>query len=157
MKYSVRFGLIPADTRTQSIRVRVSWGGSRLNVRLGLAVEPSKWDNAKGRMKSGAVTVGGMAGTMLNAKLGEVETAIDKVFQRCELQGRKPTAEEVRQPIYAIVGKTPRGSSTGKMPKTGTLFPVLAEFVAYQSKQKEWTKASFEKFHALGEHLHNNI
>lgn len=154
MKHSVRFGLIPADTRTQSIRVRVSWGGSRLNVRLGMAVEPSKWDAAKGRMKSGAVTSGGIAGTMLNAKLGEVETAIAKVFQLAQVQGRSPSVEEVRQSIYAVVGKTGSGASTGEpMPQGGTIFPVLAEFVAYQAKQKEWTKASFEKFHALGEHL----
>lgn len=154
MKYSVRFGLVPADTRTHSIRVRVSWGGSRLNVRLGLAVEPSKWDAVKGRMKPGAVTGGGVAGTMVNAKLGEVETAVGQVFQRCELQNRAPLPEEVRQCIYALVGKTASGRSTGEeMPDAGTVFPVLAEFVAYQSKQKEWTKASFEKFHALGEHL----
>jgi len=151
MKYSVRFGLIPADNRTQSIRVRISWGGSRLNVRLGIAVEPSKWDAAKGRMKSGAVSVGGVAGSMVNAKLVEVETAIDKVFQRCELQNRVPTADDVRQPILAAVGKQPKASK--QKPQSGSIFTALGEFVAYQSKQKEWTKASFEKFAALGEHL----
>ncbi|MBR1765921.1 MAG: hypothetical protein IJ745_02645, partial [Bacteroidales bacterium] len=60
-------------------------------------------------------------------------------LQRCALQGRAPAAEELWQSVYAITGRDPctqKKSAIEEMPDAGTVYPTLAEFVAYQSKTK---------------------
>jgi integrase len=157
MNYSIHFGLVASKDKTQSIRARVNWGGSRIDVRLGLSVEPDKWVRASGRMVANT-TSGGTTAYSMNRKLNEIEDSIGELFQLATLQNRVPSADEVRGRIFSLTGKTPmqsrhKASDASEMPDAGTVFPYLAEFVSAQSKQNEWTHTSVQKYMALSEHL----
>ena len=155
MNYSIHFGLVSSKDKTQSIRARINWCGSRLELRLGLSVEPDKWNSKAGRMLANT-TSGGTTAYSMNRKLSEIENTVGELFQLATLQNRIPSADEVRGRVFSLVGKTPlrsRRAAVDETPDAGTIYPSLAEFVAVQSKQNEWTRPSLHKYMALGEHF----
>lgn len=155
MKHTVSFSLTSTTNKNAvaaPLRCRVTWNKQRMEVRLGVSVQAEHWDKSKQRIMQGVRTTNNMAAYPINRMLGEVETAIEDLFARCELMNHRPPTEvELQECIYLAAGKNTKSKTTDNA--DGSLFPILTDFIASESRQKEWTIASIHKYQALGEHL----
>jgi len=158
MKHTVAFSLTSTtkkDAIAAPLRCRVTWDKRRVEVRLGVSVEPRHWDKEKGRVASGVRTTNKTSAYGINKLLGNVETAIEDLFARIELmQQRTPTAEEIQACILNACGKQSAAKRRNQEPPgAGTVFPIINEFIAAESRRKEWTKLSIQKYRAMAAHL----
>lgn len=156
MKHTVSFSLTSTskkDATTAPLRCRVNYNKKRVEVRLGVSVEIAHWDKAKGRISSGVRTTNNMAVYPINRMLADVEMAIEDLFARCELMNHRPPTEPELQDCIALASGKPKSKPEQDNAAEGSLYPLLMDFIASESRQKEWTRASVQKYQALGEHL----
>lgn len=90
IKYSIRCNLLPATKAdgTHSIRMRVSWCGKRISHCISSSVRDNEWDASIGlptRMQRNALR-----------EIEELKVSVDRLFDRCRLDGRMPSETEVR-------------------------------------------------------------
>lgn len=158
MKHRVSFGLVPrrdpgaeADA-VQPIRLRVSFGGSRVDLRSGLSCEPSKWDAAAGLMRSGTRNRFRQGAAEVNRALHDQAAKVDDIFSRFELlEGRAPSSAELLAAFNESLGRVVR--SGGDDAPEVTPFIALRMFQREQGRLNDWSTATYNKFRALGRHL----
>ena len=158
MKHRISFGLVArrdvaagADAALP-IRIRVSYGGVRVDLRSGLSCEPSKWDAASGLMRPGTRNGGRQAAGEVNRMLQGQAVVIDELLARFELlEGRAPSPSELLAAFNESQGRAVR--SGGAAAPEVTPFSALRDFQREQGRLNDWTLATYNKFRALGHHL----
>ena len=157
MKHRVSFSLVPRRDASalpdalQPIRIRVSYGGLRVDLRSGLSCEPSKWDASLGLMRAGTRNGNRQAAGEVNRALQGQAAQVDVILSRFEmLEGRAPTSAELLAAFNESQGRSVRGGSSDAevIP-----FSALREFQREQGRLNDWTLATYNKFRALGHHL----
>ena len=156
MKHRISFGLVArrdvaagADAALP-IRIRVSYGGVRVDLRSGLSCEPSKWDAASGLMRPGTRNGGRQPAGEVNRMLQGQAVVIDELLARFELlEGHAPSPSELLAAFNESQGRAVR---SGGAPEV-TPFSALRDFQREQGRLNDWTLATYNKFRALGHHL----
>jgi integrase len=153
MKHTVKFDLFPQKSDCKPIRARVTYGGCRVDLRIGYSIEPEKWDNATMRVRPGFKNKYKQSANEINKAILLYQEQIESIFTRYELiEKRIPTPKEVKVAFDEITGrKEPEPLEPGRK-----FYEAYAEFMETMGRQNNWTKATFTKFNSLLEHLRNH-
>jgi integrase len=77
---------------------------------------------------------------------------IESIFTRFELlEKRPPNPDELKQSFNELTGRKVAKSEES----VNSFYDVYSEFTGTMGRQNNWTKATYNKFHALKEHLLN--
>lgn len=137
------------DSPDGKLRFRVRWGKNIVAFNLGYRVEPTKWSTDTQRCKNN--TTHGkkkVAASVINREIGRYEAAAERLFYQYEQENIEPTKEQFKADFLKEV----RGIEPEKKDEK-TFYQVFDEFVRDTGFKNSWTKATYEKFHALKAHL----
>ena len=131
------------------LRFRVRWGKNIVSFNLGYRVDPSKWSTDTQRCKNN--TTHGkkkVAASVINREIGRYESAAEKLFYQYGQESIEPSKEQFKADFLKEV----RGIEPEREAEK-TFYQVFDEFVRETGFKNSWTKATYEKFHALKSHL----
>ncbi len=160
MKRTVKFDLFPkkvngvvADSRP--IRVRVSYAGHRVDMRMGYSIEVGKWDALAGRVVAGTKNKYKQSANEINKAIVGAESQIEDIFSRYELlEQRAPSPAELKQDFDAYLGKENRKQKpTVTKSSSDNLFAVYDNFVVEQSLLNSWSKSHKNRHITVKNHL----
>ena len=137
------------DSPDGKLRFRVRWGKNIVAFNLGYRVDPSKWSTDTQRCKNN--TTHGkkkVAASVINREIGRYESAAEKLFYQYDQENVEPTKEQFKADFLKEV----RGIEPERKDEK-TFYQVFDEFVRDTGFKNSWTKATYEKFHALKAHL----
>lgn len=166
IKRSINFSLQPQKIEVKRIRMRVTYGGNRLDFQTGITIKESSWDQSKQRIKTfGSEDSQTQA---LNDHLSTMVSRMIEIFQYFEQIGRMPSAQEIRDTFSAAsdtgsnesnetkqdqsflsVSKIENKNEVTSETEGNDFWKVYDEFVKINGKLNDWTKSTFQKFAAL--------
>lgn len=156
MKRAIKFSLFPKKVsgvlcETLPIRVRVTYGGNRVELRLGYSIEPAKWKPEEERVTANARNRFGQSAGEINMEILKTVERIDGIFTRFELlEHRPPTPEELKAAYEEFTGR----SKPKPEERPGyTFYRAYSEFMETMGNQNAWSNATYTKFNSLREHL----
>ncbi|MDD4440027.1 MAG: phage integrase SAM-like domain-containing protein [Tissierellia bacterium] len=125
------------------IRVSISINGNRYVTSTGFSVNAEKWHN--GKVKNGTTNAKGETSKTINARLKE----IDSFFSREETLLKLGDVQEID--IKTLFAENFAKKKQEKIEIS--FFGCFDEFTTEMGKKNNWTKAVYEKFNALKNHL----
>lgn len=132
------------------IRVSVSIRGVRFVTSTGYKIAPSKWDAKKQQVKRGCSNSQGLTYATINTRLLSIWEHFATFENQCLMDRRQLDKTTLHDEFVQNFGKS--GSALqDEAPKT--FFDVWAVFVEDMGTQNQWTKATYQKFAALENHL----
>jgi integrase len=154
MKHTVKFDLFPQKADCKPIRARVTYGGFRVDLRVGYSIEPEKWDNTTMRVRPGFKNKYKQSANEINKAILLCQEQIESIFTRFELLDKRvPNPDELKQSFDVETGRKSAGPEDNENEKAITFWGAYSEFMETMGKQNDWTKATYTKFNALREHL----
>lgn len=144
MKHSISFALVNAkNSATSAIRMRISYAGTRVDIRTGESVEPEYWSD--GRVVTRERTRFRKTASEINNRLAALATKADNLFSRFELlEGRYPTTDEIKAEF---------GVHRDSSPAAYNVQASIDDFVRTESRLNDWTYATIQKWRTLQKHL----
>lgn len=135
------------------IRMRVIYGGKRIDFTTGYRIDSSKWDSNKQRIKNGCTNKLKQSASEINSDLSLYETDIQNIFKEFELLEMMPTQEQIRVKFNSKrQGLNFEDIEDTKEPQK-SLINIFDEFVKESGTQNDWTDSTYEKFAAAKNHL----
>ena len=134
------------------LRFRVKWGKNIVAFNLGYRVDLSKWSKETQRCKSN--TTHGkkkVPASAINRKINRYESITENIFLKYEQSGIMPDKDMFRSDFLEQV----RGIKKSDNDTERNFWQIFDEFVKDSGFKNDWTKATFEKFNSLKEHLKN--
>ncbi|WP_298073662.1 site-specific integrase [uncultured Bacteroides sp.] len=137
------------------IRMRVVFGGKRIEFTTGYRIDVSKWDSAKQRVKNGCSNKLKQSAAEINADLNRYESLVQTIFKEYEIQAMMPTPDDIkalfneRTKIEVSEGEADSSDATATL----SFWEVLDLFIEENGRLKSWTKACYQKFNAMKKHL----
>jgi hypothetical protein len=92
------------------IRMRVVYGGSRIDFSTGYRIDMAKWDADKQRVKNGCTNKLKQSASEINADLLMYYTDIQNIFKEFEVQNKVPLPEELKD-VFANRNKQPEAET----------------------------------------------
>ena len=143
---SVNCSLMPSsDTKYQSIRLRVSYNGKRIDIHTRIKVESKYWDSKKQRVKRGFF-YHEETDVTINSALNTYIRFVNLYFVDCERNFREPDLTELRDRFNYIYKKT------GKL-KMSEFFYLFEEFIKIRSSEKGWGQDMVDVYQRLLEKI----
>jgi integrase len=134
------------------IRMRVIYGGNRIEFSTGYRIDESKWDADKQRVKNGCTNKLKQSSSEINSDLLKYYTDIQNIFKEFEVKDISPTPERLKS-AFTKRNKVNNSEESGK--PTASFMNVFDEFLKECGKQNNWTDSTYEKFAAVKTHLTN--
>lgn len=131
------------------IRVSVAIRGARFVTSTGYKIAPTKWDAAKQQVKRGCSNTQGVTYAVINAHLLRIIEHFTGFENQCLLTGRNLDKNALQSEYTRNFGK----GSTPADEVAMTFVDVWGLFVEEMGTQNQWTKATYQKFDALKNHL----
>lgn len=129
------------------IRVSISINGDRFVTSTGFSISPNKWDTKKQRVKSKYSNAKGETATTINTRLKDIDTLFSKIETKLQLNDIREV--DIRSVYAENFGRKKVNN------KEKSFFDFWDEFTAEMGKENNWTKAVYDKFGALKNHLLN--
>jgi integrase len=126
------------------IRMRVVYGGKRVEFSTGYRIDTEKWDVEKQRVKVGCANKLKQTASEINAELFQYYTDIQTIFKKFEIEGVKPTPEQLKQAFNDRNKKVEPDEIVAETPKVDFM-EVFDEFVAENGKQSNWVFSTYQK------------
>ena len=120
------------------IRIRVSYGGNRLDLFTGLSATRQQWDNNRQRYKQGCV-VDGNQYNILNGNIDAYINYINDYFNKASLREALPTLTELKRLFNYTFKKS--GQS-----QTDELFYLFEQYINTRSETRHWSAEYKEMF-----------
>ena len=141
------------DTKKfRPVKIRVSYGGYRIELSTGLAVAADDWDAAAGKMKDGRTAARGVTASDANACITEYLTAISDAFKEAEVRKRIPKPEDLKNGILEkVLGKLPPEEDAA--PRNRTLRQAYEEFTKINAPAMAWSVNTRKKFVTMWNNL----
>lgn len=79
------------------IRMRVTYGGTRVDFTTGYRVDVAKWDESAQRVKAKTSNKQRQTASEINDALDELRTELQKIFKEYEVMEILPAPEELRE------------------------------------------------------------
>lgn len=136
------------------IRMRVIYGGNRIEFSTGYRIDESKWDADKQRIKNGCTNKLKQSSSEINGDLLKYYTNIHDIFKEFEVKDISPTPEQLKT-AFAKRNKAHNSEETESEKSAATFMNVFDEFLKECGKQNNWTDSTYEKFAAVKTHLTN--
>jgi integrase len=147
MKKNVKFDLYAQNSECKPIRVRISYSGHRIDLRIGYSIEPVHWDSNNMCVKAGAKNKFKQTASEINKAILNASNCIDEIFTTYEiLKKRAPTPEELKNDFYSKTGKHNNRYDN-------FFFEVYDKFTATNGINNNWVRGTYQKFAALKQHL----
>ena len=142
----INCSLMPSsDTKYQSIRIRVSYNGKRIDLHTRIRVEPKYWNSKTQRVKRG-YTCCEESDITINAALNTYIKICESIFHGCERNFREPVLTDLRDKFYYLYKKT------GKL-KMSEFFYLFEEFIKIRSGEKGWGQDMVDVYQRLLEKI----
>jgi len=127
----INCSLMPSsDTKCQSIRIRVSYNGKRIDLHTRIRVKPKYWNYKTQRVKRG-FSYCEETDVTINTALNSYIRYVHLYFVECERNFREPVLTELRDKFNYMYKKT------GKL-KMSEFFYLFEEFIKIRSGEKGW-------------------
>lgn len=136
------------------IRMRVIYGGNRIEFSTGYRIDESKWDPDKQRVKNGCTNKLKQSSSEINGDLLKYYTDIQDIFKEFEVKDIFPTPEQLKT-AFTKRNKVNNSEETESEKPAATFMNVFDEFLKECGKQNNWTDSTYEKFAAVKTHLTN--
>ncbi len=136
------------------IRMRVVFGGKRIDFTTGYRIDVAKWDDKKQRVKNGTTNKLKQSAAEINADLSKYENDIQEIFKRFEVADVMPTPEQIKE-VFNIKTKPHKADEMKKeqTPDAPDFWKIIDEFVKENGTMNDWTHSTYEKFAAVKNHL----
>ncbi len=139
------------------IRMRVTYGGTRVDFTTGYRVDVAKWDESAQRVKAKTSNKQRQTASEINDALDELRTELQKIFKEYEVKEILPAPEELREAFNIKI----KGESIKERDIKTALDAVPAvsiwerfdEFVNVNGRNNNWTKSTVAKVNVFGRHL----
>ena len=139
------------------IRMRVTYGGTRVDFTTGYRVDVAKWDESAQRVKAKTSNKQRQTASEINDALDELRTELQKIFKEYEVKEILPAPEELREVFnIKIKGESikERDIKTALDAVPGvSLWERFDEFVNVNGRNNNWTKSTVAKVNVFGRHL----
>jgi integrase len=131
------------------LRYRIKWNRNKSIVafNVGYRVDIDKWSLETQRCKNN--TTHGkrkVAANIINKEIQRLEEAAENTFRKFENKNKTPTCDEFRLEFNAQIGRAVER-------KKETLFEAIDKFMSETGKINQWSKAYYQKYAALKNHL----
>ncbi len=133
------------------IRISATIKGARYLTSSGCSISCGKWDAEKQRVKRGCINANGITYNVINARLAKIIELYTTYENECLINSYKPTKQDLIELFANKFGRRLKGTLAGKREKK--LFDYLHDFTDEMGTRNEWTKATYQKFNALENHL----
>lgn len=134
------------------IRMRVVYNGKRVDFTMPYRIDVAKWDAAKQRVKNGCTNKLKVSASEINTEITRCYATIQDIFKEFEYQEAIPTTDMLRE-VYNARTKKEEPKEEIKIEKT--FWDIYDEFTNENGKMNDWTMATYEKFAAQRNHLHD--
>lgn len=142
----INCSLMPSsDTKYQSIRIRVSYNGKRIDLHTRIRVKPKYWNYKTQRVKRG-FSYCEETDVTINAALNSYIRYVHLYFVECERNFREPVLTELRDKFNYMYKKT------GKL-KMSEFFYLFEEFIKIKSGEKGWGQDMVDVYQRLLEKI----
>ena len=142
----INCSLMPSsDTKYQSIRIRVSYNGKRIDLHTRIRVKPKYWNYKTQRVKRG-FSYCEETDVTSNAALNSYIRYVHLYFVECERNFREPVLTELRDKFNYMYKKT------GKL-KMSEFFYLFEEFIKIKSGEKGWGQDMVDVYQRLLEKI----
>ena len=139
----------PGKSGDAPIRVSIALFGDRFITSTGYAINPDKWNAEKMRVKQGATNAKKVNYNTINAKLGRISS----YFEAIEGAPTRPEKVDIKALFAAEFGRPSSAPTSTPKAQVLTFWDYFAMFCLERGKQNDWTKATYQKFDALKNHL----
>ncbi len=139
------------------IRMRVIYHGQRIEFTTGYRIDTAKWDADKQRVKNGCTNKLKQSASEINADLLKYYTDIQEIFKEFEVQDTIPTPGQLKE-AFNNRNKQPEPEQKVEkieIPKSVVFNKAFDGFIKECGSQNSWGSATYEKFAAVRNHLHN--
>ena len=140
------------------LRMRVSYNNLRIEFVTGIRVDADKWDKANQRATG--MNQAMQTASEINDYLDYLKAEIIKVFHKYEFMEEMPTREQLKTDFNERISqKDDENGSYADYDKQVTtvkknvFWDAFREFIKVNGRQNDWTEATYEKFHAMENHL----
>ena len=134
-----------SGTNQHTLRLRVTHGSNRIDLRTRIRVETKLWDKRKQRVKQG-YNVNGCSYNDVNSTINTYIQFVDDYFHECELMKRDPVLTDLRAKFnYAFKQTNEQRSSE--------FFLLFNDFIKEQSGVKGWGKDMVDVYTRLRDKL----
>ena len=134
------------------IRVRINYGGDRLDLSSGFRVDVSKWDDKKQRVKNGTTNKIKQSASEINASLLKIESVIQDIFKSYEIEGSVPLKSTLRNEINDKI--KPKNETSSKATMQSKFFDYYDQFIRENRKLNNWTEGTLKKLRTVRNHLY---
>lgn len=101
MKYSIKVTLQPCKGESKPIRLRVSFGGNRVDLSVGVSYPESLWVGES--PKRGTRNANRQGAAEVQRMINDATERVDSFFARCDLDGTIPTPQMLRDAYGARI------------------------------------------------------
>ncbi len=136
------------------IRMRVIYGGTRIDFSTGYRIDTLKWEADKQRVKNGCTNKLKQSSSEINADLLKYYTDIQEIFKAFEVADTTPTPEQLKSTFNKKCRKDISNETEPQISKA-SFMNVFDEFLKECGTQNNWTDSTYEKFAAVKTHLTN--
>lgn len=131
------------------IRMRVTYNGKRVEFTTGYRIDVSKWDAEKQKVRNGCTNKLKQSSSDINMDLQQQQAELQNVFKEFEVQNILPTPAQLKDAFNSRM----KSNEVMEKQQEITLFEVFDKFVKERGCQNSWTKATYQKFAALKNHI----
>ena len=136
------------------IRMRVIFGGKRIDFSTSYRIDVAKWDADKQRVKNGCTNKLKQSSAEINADLLNLYTIVQNIFKEFEVAETMPTPGQIKS---AFSERTKAHTSKEKPTETvgdkPSFWELYDEFVKENGRLNNWTHATHQKFKTVKNHL----
>lgn len=133
------------------IRMRVNYDGHRVDFTMPYRIDLAKWDALKQRVKNGCTNMLKVSASEINAELTRYYSLVQDIFKEFELKEAIPSSKQLKEMFKARTIKEEPTKEKPIQPKD--FWGIYNDFTSENGKLNNWTKATFEIFSALRNHL----
>ncbi|WP_370641679.1 phage integrase SAM-like domain-containing protein [Prevotella sp. E9-3] len=144
--------------KSATSRMRVYYNNLRIEFVTGIRVDADKWDKANQRATG--MNQAMQTASEINDYLDYLKAVIIKVFHKYEFMEEMPIREQLKTDFNERISqKDDENGSYADYDKQVTtvkknvFWDAFREFIKVNGRQNDWTEATYEKFHAMENHL----
>ena len=151
--YSVRT-VLRKHTTNSTISFVIRWNKKRQELWLstGIQWDPAKWDSSKGKARNNTTTVDTFGHTTyardVNSLILLYFESIEKAFKDFKNKDKIPSADELRESIYKLMGNVGRMATPAADQYIDThkqFETIYKQFMSERAIEKNWTKSTRDK------------
>ena len=132
------------------IRASIAILGAYLVTTSGYKIAPDKWDKERQRVRRGFSNSHGVIYSAINTGLSRISEHFTAYENKCLTEGYKPDKSALYAEYAANFSKKARTVQDTSKPD---FYAIYDEFTEERGRINNWTKATYQKFAALRQHL----